>query len=155
MTKSEMKKLEQDMRGLINNPKYSDVEILCEGEKKFYAHRAILGTRSNVFHDLLYNGMKETQISFPKINSSAMEVVLEFIYTGSVKESLTKDNIVEAFYAADFFQLSVLQDFITQTIKNANFAENYSPELLSKVSEKLSLTEDNILLNSFVEAAFH
>jgi hypothetical protein len=37
--------------------------------------------------------MKErhnNQISFPNINSSGMEILLEFIYTGSVKEkSLT------------------------------------------------------------------
>ncbi|GBC28653.2 hypothetical protein GLOIN_2v1777841 [Rhizophagus irregularis DAOM 181602=DAOM 197198] len=47
------------------------------------------------------NGMKETyenQISFTKINSVGMEIILEYIYTGSVKEeTLTK---VEDFYAA-------------------------------------------------------
>ncbi|POG66396.1 hypothetical protein GLOIN_2v1656857, partial [Rhizophagus irregularis DAOM 181602=DAOM 197198] len=79
--------------------------------------------------------MKETyenQISFPEINSAGMEIILEYIYTGSVKEeSLTKDNTIEAFYAADYFQLSDLQDFITKTIKSTNFAKNYSPELLS------------------------
>ena len=56
-----------------------------------------------MFDRLLYNGTKETQISFPKINSSEMKIVLEYIHTGSIKESLTKDNIVEAFYAADYF----------------------------------------------------
>uniref|UniRef100_U9T4C4 BTB domain-containing protein n=1 Tax=Rhizophagus irregularis (strain DAOM 181602 / DAOM 197198 / MUCL 43194) TaxID=747089 RepID=U9T4C4_RHIID len=97
----------------------------------------------------------EKQISFPKIKSAGMEIILEYIYTGSVKEeSLTKDNTVEAFYAADYFQLSDLQDFILKTVKNStNFAKNYSPELLSKISEKMPLTEDNILLNLLVEAA--
>src|ERR1700722_3267121 len=114
--------LEQDLRLLINNPKYSDIEILCENKKKLYGCRAILAARSEVFDGLLYNGMKESyenQISFPKINSSAMEIILEYIYTGSIKgESLTNDNIVEAFYAADYFQLPGLQDFITKTVKN-------------------------------------
>ncbi|POG66409.1 hypothetical protein GLOIN_2v1656892, partial [Rhizophagus irregularis DAOM 181602=DAOM 197198] len=63
--------------------------------------------------------MKETyekQISLPKINSTGMEIVLEYTYTGSIKEeSLTKDNIVEAFYAVDYFQLSDLKNFITKT----------------------------------------
>src|SRR5204863_6435295 len=99
--------LEHDLRSLINNPKYSDVEILCEDEKKLYGCRAILAARSEVFNSLLYNGMKETyekQISFPEINSAGMEIMLEYIYTGSIKkESLTKDNIVEAFYVADYF----------------------------------------------------
>src|SRR3954470_10621396 len=112
--------LKEDLKLLINNPKYSDVEILCEDEKKLHGCRAILAARSEVFDRLLYNGMKESydnQISFPKINSAGMEIILEYIYTGSVKEeSLTKDNIIEAFYAADYFQLSGLQDFITNTI---------------------------------------
>src|SRR5277367_1092048 len=108
--------LEQDLRLLINNPKYSDIEILCEDEKKLYGCRAILAARSEVFDRLLYNGMKESyekQISFPKINSSVMEIILEFAYTGSVKEEcLAKYNMIEAFHAADYFQLSDLQDLI-------------------------------------------
>ncbi|POG79887.1 hypothetical protein GLOIN_2v1523866, partial [Rhizophagus irregularis DAOM 181602=DAOM 197198] len=83
--------LEQDLRFLINNPKYSDIEILCEDEKKLYGCRVILAARSEKSY--------ETQIFFPKINSTEMEIVLEYIYTGSVKEeSLTKDNIIETFY---------------------------------------------------------
>ncbi|GBB90591.1 hypothetical protein RclHR1_01760015 [Rhizophagus clarus] len=151
--------LEQDLRLLINNPKYSDLIILCEDEKKFHACRAILTARSEVFDRLLYNGMKESyenQISFPKINSAGMEIILEYTYTGSVKEeSLTRDNIIEAFYAAGYFQLTELQNFVVKTFENSlekNNAENYSPELLSKAVNTMSLTEDNSLLNSLVEA---
>ena len=50
--------LEQDLRLLINNPKYSGVEFLCRDEKKLYGCRAILAARSEVFDRLLYNGMK-------------------------------------------------------------------------------------------------
>ncbi|UZN99703.1 uncharacterized protein OCT59_000970 [Rhizophagus irregularis] len=151
--------LNQDLKLLVNNPKYSDIEILCKDEKKLYGCRAILAARSEVLDGLLYNGMKETyetQISFPTINSSGMEIILEYVYTGSVREeSLTKDNTVEAFYAADYFQLPELQDFIMKVLKctlETNYLENYSPELLTKVSEKMPLTEDNILLNLLVEA---
>uniref|UniRef100_U9TCU8 BTB domain-containing protein n=1 Tax=Rhizophagus irregularis (strain DAOM 181602 / DAOM 197198 / MUCL 43194) TaxID=747089 RepID=U9TCU8_RHIID len=98
----------------------------------------------------------ETKISFPKINSVGMKIILEYTYTGSIKiESLKKDNIIEAFYAADYFQLPDLQDFIMKTFKNTlekNCDDNYSPELLSKLAEKILLTEDNILLNLLVEA---
>ena len=84
--------LEQDLRLLINNPKYSDIKIICENEKNLYGCRAILAARSEVFDRLLYNGMKETyerQISFPKIHTSGMEIILE--YTTIKEESLTKD----------------------------------------------------------------
>src|SRR4051812_38998257 len=145
--------LEHGLRLLINNPKYSDLEILCEGEKKLYGCRAILATRSEVFDSLLYNGMKESyekQISFPEVNTSGMEVILEYVYTGAIKEEpLTKDNIVEALHAADYLLLPNLQDFI---IKTAETMENYSPELLSKVVEATPLSEDNALLNLLIEA---
>jgi hypothetical protein len=148
--------LEQDLRLLINNPKYSDIEILCEDEKILYGIRAILAARSEVFDRLLYNGMKESyekQISLPKINSFGMEIILEYIYTGSIKEeSLTKNNTIEAFYAANYFQLLDLQDFIIKIVKNKLETENYSPELLSKAAEKIPLSEDNVLLNLLVEA---
>ncbi|GBC28644.2 hypothetical protein GLOIN_2v1480502 [Rhizophagus irregularis DAOM 181602=DAOM 197198] len=84
-----------------------------------------------------------------------MEIILEYIYTGSIKNYLlTKDNIIESYYAADYFHLSDLQYFIMKTIKNIskkNYKENYSPELLSKVVEIMPLSEDNILLNLLVE----
>ncbi|RGB33975.1 hypothetical protein C1646_787840 [Rhizophagus diaphanus] len=119
-----------------------------------YGCRAILAARSELFDGLLYNGMKESydnQISFPKINSAGVEIILEYIYTGSVKVESLKKDIIEAFYAADYFQLSGLQDFITKSVKNNNLVKNYSPELLSKISEKIPLTEVNILLNLLVE----
>ncbi|RIA82663.1 hypothetical protein C1645_835026 [Glomus cerebriforme] len=151
--------LEQDLRLLINNPNYSDIEILCEDEKKLYGCRAILAARCEVFDRLLYNGMKESyekQISLLTINSAGMMIILEYTYTGLIKEeSLNKDNIVEAFFAADYFQLSNLQDFIIKFLKNISkkdYTDNYIPELLSKVVETRPLSEDNLFINLLVEA---
>ncbi|CAI2196694.1 2616_t:CDS:2, partial [Funneliformis geosporum] len=150
---------EQDLRLLINNPKYSDVEILCKDEKKLHGCRAILAARSKVFDRLLFNRVGESydkQISISKINSLGMEVIMEYLYTGVVKEkTLTKKNIVETFIAADYFQLPELQDFIVKTVKGTlekNSNDNYSPELLSKILETMPFTEDNILSNLLVDA---
>src|SRR4051812_12943461 len=91
----------------------------------------------------------EKQISFPEINYSVMKIILEYTYTGSIhEESLVKDNVIEAFYAADYFQLPNLQDIIMKTIKD----ENCLPEFLSKAVNTMPLSEDNILLNFLVEA---
>src|SRR4051794_22215494 len=149
--------LEQDLRFLINNPKYSDIEILCGDEEKLYGCKAILAARSEIFNGLLYNGMKESyekQISFPDISSSGMEIILVYTYTGSIKEeSLTKDNIIESFYAADYFQLPELQNLIIKNFENnLNNLRNHSPELLSRVTNTMPLlSKDDILLNSLVE----
>ncbi|CAI2171714.1 2866_t:CDS:2 [Funneliformis geosporum] len=45
--------LEQDMRLLINNPKYSDLEIICRDKKKLHGCKTILAARSEVFDRLL------------------------------------------------------------------------------------------------------
>src|SRR5947208_11615062 len=87
-TKSNMTRgisLSQDLKLLINNPRYSDIEIICEHGIKLYGCRAILAARSEILDGLLYNGMRESfdnKISFPEISSSVMEIVLEFLYTG-------------------------------------------------------------------------
>ena len=119
--------LERDLKKLINNPKYSDVEILCEDGKKLSCSKAILAARSEVFDGLLFNGMKETyenRINFSTINSSIMEIVIEYIYTGNIEEDhLTKDNIIEAFFAAEYFQIDKIRSLIVQTI--INILENF------------------------------
>ncbi|POG71889.1 hypothetical protein GLOIN_2v1601093, partial [Rhizophagus irregularis DAOM 181602=DAOM 197198] len=112
-----------------------------------------------MFNKLLYNGMKEsieTKISFPEINSSSMEIILEYLYTGSIKEeTLTKDNIIETFNAADYFHLLDLRKSVENIFIN-NLKENYAnsclPELLSKVVKTMSLTEDNIFLDLLIKA---
>ncbi|PKK71049.1 hypothetical protein RhiirC2_441432 [Rhizophagus irregularis] len=149
--------LEHDFRLMINNPKYSDIEIICEDKKKLYGSRAILAARSEIFDKLLYNGMKESfekEISLPEINSFAMNIILEYIYTGKLQEdSLNKDNTIEAFFAADYFNLPELQIFIVENVKEnleKNYTDNYSPELLSRVREKTN--GDNILLNSLADS---
>ncbi|CAI2163015.1 20159_t:CDS:1 [Funneliformis geosporum] len=98
----------------------------------------------------------ERIINIGKFNSLGMKVILEFIYTGIIfEESLNRDNIVEAFYAADFFQIPDLQDAIINHVKNIldrNPHDNYSPELLSKIiDEDLSNGED-MLLNLLIGA---
>ncbi|RGB33753.1 BTB/POZ protein [Rhizophagus diaphanus] len=137
---------EKDLKLVINNPKYSDIEILCEDEKKLYGCRAILAARSEVFDRLLYNGMKESyenKISFPKINSSWMEIILEYIYTGSIKEeSLTKENIVEAFNAADYFNCQVFK--ILSAILAAKQVSNDAFKTLVKRLPTLDQIENSI-----------
>ncbi|CAB5188868.1 unnamed protein product [Rhizophagus irregularis] len=148
--------LKKDLRFLLNNQKYSDVEILCSDEEKFYCSRNILSARSEIFDGLLYNEESyETQISFPTIDSSVMKIVLEYIYTGSIEEeSLNKDNVFEVFNVADYFQLPVLQDFIMEIFKNNLVEKNYvnfSPEFLSRAVDIMPLSKDNILLTLLVK----
>ncbi|PKC57259.1 hypothetical protein RhiirA1_472759 [Rhizophagus irregularis] len=114
----------QSMEQNIQN----DIEILCN-EKKLYGCRMILATKSEMFGKLLYYRMKEDsepKISFPTINSSVMGTILEYFYTGSIKdETLTKYNIIEPFDAADCFQLLDLQKSVFINNLEKNYTNNY------------------------------
>ncbi|CAJ0839066.1 13131_t:CDS:2 [Entrophospora sp. SA101] len=101
-----------------------DIEINCEDGIVLHASRVILAARSEVLDRMLYNGMKEStqnEIYLPKINSKAMQVVLEFLYTGSIGEkTLTGKNAIEVFHASDYFMLPDLQDYVMIYIENCH-----------------------------------
>ncbi|RHZ44594.1 hypothetical protein Glove_718g30 [Diversispora epigaea] len=171
--------LVKDLGHLINNPIYSDLRILSEDKVILYGCRSILAARSVVLDRLLFNGMKETkqnEIKFPEIKADAIKIILEFLYTGEINElDLTPENVIDAFHAADYFQLIDLQDYIVEFIKKAlpnskNYNNNNNiyiynynynnndddgnddrpkfsaPILLSKAVKKMSASAENNLI---------
>ncbi|CAG8733489.1 17298_t:CDS:1, partial [Funneliformis caledonium] len=91
--------LENDFRRLINDKRFFDITLKCSDEKKLSSCKAILATRSDVFNSLIFTESKnhnDNELSFSNINSDAMKVILEYLYTSKVEEqSLTINNIVE------------------------------------------------------------
>jgi hypothetical protein len=153
--------LMNDLKFLINNKNYSDIKIICEDETIIYGNRAILAARSNVLDRLLFNGMKETtinEIKFPEINFNAMEIILEYLYTENFElDSISLDISIEAYHAADYFQLEFLQqkivNFVKQSLKehHCDKGEILAPILLSKAVEKMSPLADNEMIKLLIE----
>ncbi|CAG8507696.1 1959_t:CDS:1 [Acaulospora colombiana] len=150
--------LSDDLKLLVNNPQYSDLEIKCKDGNVLYGNRAILAARSEVFERTLFTRVSETldkQISFPKIESSHMKIILEYLYTGIVLEKdITADNAFEILHVADFFQLEKLQELISERYKKMCTEEgigNKSPELLSKAVQLMSPTDDNGTIRYLVD----
>ncbi|CAI2183567.1 17173_t:CDS:1 [Funneliformis geosporum] len=151
--------LSQDLSFLVNNPKYSDIEIHCGDGVKLYGCRALLAARSEIFDGLLYNGMRESfdnKISFPEISSSVMEIVLEFLYTGCEMENyLNHDNIIEVYHAADYFQMFDFRDSIFKLVKvilNVNQKQTCAPEFLTRAVSKMSASADCEFMDLLVES---
>ncbi|RGB37189.1 concanavalin A-like lectin/glucanase domain-containing protein [Rhizophagus diaphanus] len=147
--------LEQDLRSLINHPERSDIEILCKDGKRLFGCKAILASRSEIFDKLIYKEGNQKQISLPKIQYSGMENILEYFYTGSIKEFLSRDNILETYQAAKYFNISTIQDFIINELQNTlekNYEDNLSPELLSKALEMILVNDDDKILNLLVKS---
>ncbi|CAG8450602.1 5246_t:CDS:2 [Paraglomus occultum] len=134
--------LVDDLRGALNNPRYSDLKLVCEDDV-LYGCRALLATRCEMLDRLLYNGMRETnanEILFPTIKCAAMKVILEYIYTDKLApDSLTLENTVISYAAADYFMITPLQDHILNFIdsKLGMQTTDYAVDLLSKALEAM------------------
>ncbi|CAG8760323.1 12852_t:CDS:1, partial [Acaulospora morrowiae] len=147
-----------DLKLLINNPRYSDIEIRCKDNSVLYGNSAILAARSEVFERMVFIGtdVPGKQISFSEIESSSMKIILEYLYTGTVLErDVTIDNVFEVLHAADFFQLENFQDLISEYYKNMcekKEYENKSSESLSKVVQLMSPSANNGVIDYLVDS---
>src|SRR5437016_908800 len=123
MEKMRGNSLTNDLKFLINNKNYNDINIMCQDESMIYGNRAILAARSNFLDRLLFNRMKEStinEIKFPEIKFNAMEIILEYLYTENFEpESISLEISIEAYHAADYFQLEKLQQIIVNFVRKS------------------------------------
>jgi hypothetical protein len=86
---------------MFNNPFMSDVAFSCEGsDKKFFAHKYVLGTSSAVFYAMFYGELAEKNpvVHLSDTDEESLEEFLRFLYTDEC--NLTTDNAVFVLYLA-------------------------------------------------------
>lgn len=130
----------------VNNPTLSDVTFLVEG-KRFYAHKICLLASSDAFRAMFDGGYREKDakdIEIPNIKWDVFELVMRFIYTGSVDVNL--DIAQDLLKAADQYLLEGLKRLceyaIAQDISVENVLLMYE---LSEAFHALSLRHACIL----------
>ncbi|XP_014782728.1 kelch-like protein diablo [Octopus bimaculoides] len=97
---------------------FTDV-ILCAGRKEFPCHKNVLAISSPYFMAMFTNDMAEKnqkKITLRSIDSQTAQLVLDYIYTGSVM--LSKDTVQELLSAANIFQLVSLKTGCASFMKN-------------------------------------
>ncbi|XP_075640987.1 ARM REPEAT PROTEIN INTERACTING WITH ABF2-like [Castanea sativa] len=117
----------------VNNPTLSDVTFLVEG-KRFYAHRICLLASSDAFRAMFDGGYRERDakdIEIPNIRWDVFELMMRFIYTGSVEVSL--DIAQDLLRAADQYLLDGLKNLCEYAIAQDICVENVS--LMYELSE--------------------
>ncbi|GBB88630.1 hypothetical protein RclHR1_01520015 [Rhizophagus clarus] len=138
--------LERDFKKLIGDERFHDIHLKCSDGKTIRGCKAILATRSDVFNSSIFNESTKGNnlLSFNDIDSIAMKVVLEFLYTSKV-EGLNVNNIVEVYYASIYFDLIDLQDHIIELMKRLSMNKdvNVGKKLLSECVKKFSIEVDN------------
>ncbi|XP_021834378.1 ARM REPEAT PROTEIN INTERACTING WITH ABF2 isoform X1 [Prunus avium] len=130
----------------VNNPTLSDVIFLVEG-KRFYAHRICLLASSDAFRAMFDGGYREKDardIEIPNIRWEVFELMMRFIYTGSV--DITLDIAQDLLRAADQYLLEGLKRLCEYTIAQDVSLENVSNMYeLSEAFHAMSLRHTCIL----------
>lgn len=117
------------IRGLVNDDEFSDVTFLIENEP-IYAHKAILAQRSQHFAAMFRSGMRESSertIPIPNISRTVFLLLLEYLYTDSVK--IDVENSVALYIAADLYNLDRLRDMCSFVVRRNLNPENAGPLL--------------------------
>ncbi|XP_057423893.1 ARM REPEAT PROTEIN INTERACTING WITH ABF2 [Lotus japonicus] len=137
----------------VNNATLSDVTFLVEG-KRFYAHRICLLASSDAFRAMFDGGYREKDardIEIPNIRWEVFEMMMRFIYTGSV--DITVDIAQDLLRAADQYLLEGLKRLCEYTIAQDISLENVSCMYeLSEAFNAISLRHACIL---FILEQFH
>ncbi|GAV74791.1 Arm domain-containing protein/BTB domain-containing protein [Cephalotus follicularis] len=100
----------------VNSATLSDVTFLVEG-RRFYAHRICLLASSDAFRAMFDGGYREKDardIEIPNIRWEVFELMMRFIYTGSV--DVTLDIAQDLLRAADQYLLEGLKRLCEYTI---------------------------------------
>ncbi|KAG7338173.1 regulator of chromosome condensation RCC1 repeat protein [Nitzschia inconspicua] len=138
------------MRALVNDEEFSDVTFLVE-DTPVYAHRAILAQRCDHFAAMFRSGMRESvelMVPIPDISRKVFLVLLEYIYTDSVK--IDVEHAIELYIAADIYQLERLRDMCCTVVRRNLNAENAGP-LLQIAEENHCLILRDVCMSYIVE----
>ena len=111
---------------LLENKDFCDMEIQCGGEV-FPCHQVIISARSPVFRAMFQAKMKESEsrkVIIEDITKETMIGMLYYIYTGLVKETLSKNSVVDLLVAADKYQLDALKNICRDKLFSVLDAEN-------------------------------
>ena len=123
------------LRAMVNDEEFADVTFTVE-DQPIYAHRALLAQRCEHFAAMFRSGMRESAekavIPIPSMSRAVFMLLLEYIYTDSVKIEL--DHAIELYIAADIYQLERLREMCCTVVRRNLNAENSGP-LLQNATE--------------------
>ena len=104
-----------------------DVTLVVQDGKEFKAHKDVLSEASPFFGKMLNSDMKESKegiVRLETFSESVMAATLEFIYTGHVRQTLTKENARDLIVMADYLFLPRLKSLVEKNIMQKWNASN-------------------------------
>lgn len=132
-------KLQHDLSGLLTKQEATDFVLESATHKKYPTHKILLAAHSPVLRNILKNS--ELTSMFIDISDNDMELLIQFIYTGTIKDVL-KQDCLKLLEIADKFQLTQLftltqhvigdQINVNNAVEMAVIAKKYRLEDLQK-----------------------
>jgi len=122
-------KLSEDLSSMLESQKFSDVKLAVNGHE-FYAHKAILASRSPVFAAMFEHEMeekKQNRVDITDMEHEVLKEMLKFIYSGKVTqlEKMADDLLA----AADKYDLERLKVMCEEALCS-NLAVDTAAEVL-------------------------
>lgn len=131
------------MRAMVNDEEFSDVTFVVEDNQPVYAHRAILAQRCDHFAAMFRSGMRESvekRIPIPDTSRHVFLLLLEYIYTDSVK--IDVEHAIGLYIASDIYQLDRLREMCCTVVKRNLNPENAGPLVQTADEKHCSILRD-------------
>lgn len=136
---------------LLKAELFSDLTIISGG-KIFKVHKCVLANASKVFNSMLSNGLNETKIKPPIINSSPdlFESLLKFIYEGHIPFREMKNTLVccDLYELAHRYKLQTLEEICKRYVTQMKYRNLIDQKNALKVFEFAEKYEFKQLLDS-------
>jgi hypothetical protein len=127
----------------------TDVEFRV-GSRSFKAHRTVLIVHSEYFESMFHASMLETQtkqtIEIKDISPENFALVLEFIYTGELKEIDSLQQLLELIYAASLYRLTPLDGICCNRIQAILQKNSLDAAGLEELFVMATQIEDSLIL---------
>lgn len=124
--------LKQGICKIYETKDFYDV-VFIVNQKEFKAHKLILAARCSEFARTLLgpNAFKEIIVDSESVTKAGFEMLLCFIYTDTLPDLASKSLILEAYAAANYYNMKALKDRCERSIDSWTISFDEVCELLN------------------------
>jgi hypothetical protein len=113
---------------LYEAKKFTDFKLICN-QKEYHLHKCVLGASSSEYFSTLFDSeWKESEsgeLKIPEgISVGVMDAFIVYLYTNKTEGEVFKDNMLELYELADYFQCGDLKQFVQTKIAEVISTEN-------------------------------
>ncbi|KAJ3646710.1 hypothetical protein Zmor_024286 [Zophobas morio] len=152
ITITDSAKIDEDMSGFYQKTTFSDVNLVL-ANKTIPAHKIVLASRCKYFKSIITEDPKQSEIFLKDVPPKAFDVVLNYIYTGSIFiKSSQEDEIVDVLQLAHKYSLKKLEKTIT--VKMTSIINMSNVCLLLNKADELDMEELRKICLDFIDKHF-